>query len=124
MSKTSRDPFESAGADLFRSPRLTDSNLFGRRQGSVSRGRSPGTSSPITRDHTEDRADFFTDKGSLAANIDELDDEEIRQNLANISFTNLSEEQLERYQKIMDDDTQRLKAEIAMDLETSKRNRL
>ena len=137
-SRTTQDPSEPAGAEIYRSPWTRDSSYHGEiefkiqiprggSEGSVSRGRSPGTTrglkSPTTRDLTEDRADFFTDEGSLAANMGE-DDEEIRQNLANISFTNLSEEQLERYQKVMDEDTQRLKAEIAMDLETSKRNRL
>ena len=94
-----------------------------REEGSESRGRSPGTSraflSPENPEPTEDLGDYFTDEGSHAANLDK--DEAIRQNLTNVSFTNLPEDQIENYQRIMDQEIQRIKAETAEDFATQAR---
>ena len=91
---------------------------------SVSRGRSRATrtsrshtSQEPTKEPTEepidDPGDYFTDEGSQA--VTSKNEDWIRNNLGNLSFTELPEDQLNRVTGIMDEEIQKLKADLYND---------
>jgi len=66
-----------------------------------------------TEEPIDDLGDYFTDEGSQA--VTSKNEDWIRNNLNNLSFTDLPEEQLNRVTGIMDEEIQKLKADLYND---------